>query len=150
MKKATLQFLSPAIPILAVLLVFAFVPWIKSGQTPEGASLSEQMRTELGTLRSDVKGQVGKVTDLEQVQRLKDQARQGLDELSNNPTVQDLTNRAKEGAAELQRQAGELTNDARVRDLRDKAEQGVDSVREATESELKTLQDSKPDDKPSN
>ncbi|MFO1095083.1 MAG: hypothetical protein U0992_17520 [Planctomycetaceae bacterium] len=150
MKKATLQFISPAIPILAVLLVFAFVPWIKSGQTPEGASLSEQMRTELGTLQSDVQGQVEKVTDLEQVQKLKAQAQEGLDELSQNPTVQDLTNRAREGAAELQRQAGELTKDPRVQELRDKAQQGVDAAREATESELKKLQESKPEDKPSN
>ncbi len=88
MKEATIQFLSPAIPIVCVVLAFTFVPWLRSGDVPEGASLEDRIRSETATLRTDIEQQI-------------DDARQQVRDFSNDPDVQDFADDVQQGLKDV-------------------------------------------------
>ncbi len=103
MRRATMQFLSPAIPIACVVLAFTFVPWLRSGDVPQGASLTDRLRSETSTLKSDIRDQI-------------DQATEQAKEISKDPRLKEIGNDAREGirnaAGQVKGTLQELTGDS--------------------------------------
>lgn len=102
MRRATLRFLSPAIPIACVVLAFVFVPWLRSGETPEGSSLTEQIHSEASQLRGDVEEQIN-------------EARTQVEGLSTDERLHGIADDVQQGiediTSEVQSQLEEMTED---------------------------------------
>ena len=81
MKKATLCFLEPALTIGLVVLAFTLVPWLSSGNVDEQATLTERLRTESGTLKSDMRDELEEKGS--SLGGLSEKARQGMDRAKN-------------------------------------------------------------------
>lgn len=99
MKQAALRLAGPAIAILAVVLVFVFVPWLSSGDA-ERASIRERIRGEAGVLKEEIKGQlnegaqaVQKAAEDERLRGVSDRARSGVEAVKN--TVEETIGQTK-------------------------------------------------------
>lgn len=60
MKRATYKFLSPAIPIFIVVMIFVLVPWLRGSDVSENATISAKIKEETKALGRDMKKQVEK------------------------------------------------------------------------------------------
>lgn len=78
MKKATLRFLSPAIPIACVVGAFVIFPFLRSGEVPEGASIQQRIGTERQALDRDMRKTVDDLSKSKSVQEAKGSVRRGL------------------------------------------------------------------------
>lgn len=54
MKEALNRFLGPAVPIIGVLLLFIFVPWLRGGEANKEATIHERLRSSLSTVKERV------------------------------------------------------------------------------------------------
>ena len=55
MKQTALRVVGPAATILAVVLVFVFVPWLSGGGTGQDAAIGERIKSEAGALGDEIK-----------------------------------------------------------------------------------------------
>ncbi len=58
LKRAAWQFVGPVAAIAALVVVFAFVPWLGGGNVPQNAPLTERIKGEAEALQGEIKGQV--------------------------------------------------------------------------------------------
>lgn len=59
LKEALQRFLSPALPIIGVVLLFIFVPWLRGGDTkPVDASIRDRLRSDLRDVRENIKTRI--------------------------------------------------------------------------------------------
>jgi hypothetical protein len=54
MKEAFSRFLAPAVPILGVILLFIFVPWLRGSEPAQAESVRERLRSNLGEVRENI------------------------------------------------------------------------------------------------
>ena len=99
MKLAASRLAGPAIAILAVVLVFVFVPWLSSGDAGR-ASIRDRIRGEAGVLKEEIKGQlndgaqaVQKAAEDERLRGVSDRARSGVEAVKN--TVEETIGQTK-------------------------------------------------------
>jgi hypothetical protein len=85
MKGAATRLVGPAIAILAVVLVFVFVPWLASGTAGRDASIRERIRAEAGVLEGEIKGQL-------------DQGAQAINKAAEDERLRGVSDRARSGA----------------------------------------------------
>jgi hypothetical protein len=79
MKKPFWRVIEPAVTIVAVIVAFTFIPWLSGGE-PSSKDIAGQLRSGAQQLKSDIKGEVGRVVD---VNKLGEQAKQGLKQLGD-------------------------------------------------------------------
>ena len=58
LKEAVGRFLSPALPIVGVVLLFIFVPWLRGGTEKQDASIGERLRSDLRSVKEDIKTEI--------------------------------------------------------------------------------------------
>jgi DNA-directed RNA polymerase subunit RPC12/RpoP len=87
LRKPAWRVAEPALTIGLVVLAFTFIPWLSRGQAG-GGSIAERIRSEVQDLKTEIKGEVKRVADVDQ---LGARAQQKLRELgtstSDGPTV---------------------------------------------------------------
>jgi hypothetical protein len=98
---AVVAIVTPAIPVLGVILLFSFVPGLSKGVAGEDATIKERIGAEVDVLRQDMKGTLkeGAEAVTEGVEKAKSAA-QEID-------VDGLKNRARQGADNLMKSAQE-------------------------------------------
>ena len=98
MKKPVWRVVEPALTIGLVVLAFTFIPWLSSGKSAEG-TIAERIRSGAQALKKDMKGEVGRVVDVEQ---LGAQAQQKLKELGDKAKEFDVEKLGAQAQAEAQ------------------------------------------------
>jgi hypothetical protein len=58
MKEALRRFLSPAVPIVGVVLLFVFVSWLRGGEDKQDATIRDRIRSELRTVKENIETDV--------------------------------------------------------------------------------------------
>lgn len=98
---AAWRVVSPLIPMIGVVILMAYVPWLSRGDVAEDATIQERLRSEVDVLKSDVKSKVDRgvdavkqATDSESLQNLQDNVRQGIDSVKS--AAQDGINRLQQ------------------------------------------------------
>lgn len=54
MKEALNRFLAPAVPILGVILLFVFVPWLRGSEPSQGDTVRERLRSNLDEVKENI------------------------------------------------------------------------------------------------
>jgi hypothetical protein len=65
LKEAMARFLSPAVPIVCVLLLFMFVPWLRGAEPKQDATVRERLRNNLQTVKENVEAKARPSQDAE-------------------------------------------------------------------------------------
>jgi hypothetical protein len=86
MKKPLWRVIEPAVTIVAVIVAFTFIPWLSRGD-PSSKDIAGQLRSGAQQLKADIKGEVGRVVD---VDKLGEQAQQGLKHVGDKAKEIDL------------------------------------------------------------
>ena len=55
MKEALGRFLGPALPIIGVVLLFIFVPWLRGSEDKQEATIRDRLRSDLRTVKENIK-----------------------------------------------------------------------------------------------
>jgi hypothetical protein len=63
MKEALKRFLGPAVPIIGVVLLFIFVPWLRGGEANQDATIRERLRNNLGTVQEKIETKIQPTPD---------------------------------------------------------------------------------------
>jgi hypothetical protein len=58
MKEALTRFLGPAVPIIGVLLLFIFVPWLRGSETKRDDTIRERLRDDLGAVKETLETKI--------------------------------------------------------------------------------------------
>jgi hypothetical protein len=88
MKKPLWRVIEPAITIAAVVVAFTFLPWLSRGEaSSKDKDLTGRLRSGAQQLKDDIKGEVGRVVDVDQ---LEERAQQGLKQLGDKAKEIDL------------------------------------------------------------
>jgi hypothetical protein len=58
LKEALGRFLGPALPIIGVVLLFIFVPWLRGGTEKQDASIGDRLRSDLRNVKEDIKTEI--------------------------------------------------------------------------------------------
>jgi hypothetical protein len=92
MKKPIQRVVEPVVTIGLVILAFYFIPWLSSAKSTKG-SIADRVRSEVETLETDMKGEVGKIADKAKaldLEKLGTQAQDKLKDLSEKAKALDL------------------------------------------------------------
>src|SRR5262249_44469496 len=82
MKKPLRRVIEPVLTIVAVLLLFTFVPWLSSGYQ---GNFVQRIESEAKELKEEIKGEVEKTVDGKTLKSLGDEAKQKLKNLKSQP-----------------------------------------------------------------
>ncbi len=58
MKEALGRFLSPALPIIGVVLLFIFVPWLRGSEDIQEATIRDRLRSDLRTVKENIETEI--------------------------------------------------------------------------------------------
>lgn len=97
LRKPAWRVAEPALTIVAVILVFTFVPWLSRVDTSRG-NFVDRLREGSRDLKDDIKGELNKHVD---VNRLESQAREQLDKLGEQVKQIDVNKLGAEAQSKL-------------------------------------------------
>lgn len=122
MKKATLRVVGPLVPIVIVVLLYTFVPTLRSGDVRDDATLAEQLKAGHETVFEGIDKQI-----------------EGSG-VTVSGTVEDVVESAKGGVEAAKNELKErgVSVDETIEDIKKKTAEGVESIKNKAKDALET------------
>ena len=106
MKKPAWRVAEPALTIALVVLAFTFIPWLSGGLSTRG-SVADRIRSGAQALKKDMKGEVERVVDVDQLGAQAEQKLKELGDKAREVDVSKLGAQAQEKLKELGSSSGD-------------------------------------------